>query len=69
MAPWQTLAWLTENTGRRRLIIFAAHRGEDLVGLATTVALPASLRLSCYWQLRDLYVVPGAGAAGQGASC
>ncbi len=64
--PGQTLAWLTENTGERRLTIFAARRGEDLVGLATTVALPASLRLSCYWQLRDFYVVPGARRRGAG---
>jgi GNAT superfamily N-acetyltransferase len=35
-------------------------------GLATTVALPASLQLSCYWQLRDLYVVPGARRRGAG---
>jgi GNAT superfamily N-acetyltransferase len=66
VVPGQTLAWLTENAGERRLTIFAAHKGEDLVGLATTVALPASLRLSCYWQLRDLYVVPGARRCGAG---
>src|SRR5215813_12500366 len=56
----QTLAWLTEQTSHRWLAIFAAHAGEDLAGLATAVALPASLRLGCSWQLRDLYVVPGA---------
>jgi len=55
----QTLAWLTEQTRHRRLAIFVAHLGEDLAGLATTVAAPASLRLGCSWQLRDLYVVPG----------
>jgi GNAT superfamily N-acetyltransferase len=56
----QTLAWLTEQTSHRRLAIFAAHAGEDLAGLATTVAVPASLRLGCSWQLRDLYVLPSA---------
>jgi GNAT superfamily N-acetyltransferase len=56
----QTLAWLIAQTGHRRLSVFTAHIGTDLVGLATTVVLPASLRLSCSWQLRDLYVVPGA---------
>jgi GNAT superfamily N-acetyltransferase len=56
----QTLAWLTDHASSRRLAVFAAHAGEDLAGLATTVALPASLRLECSWQLRDLYVVPGA---------
>src|SRR6185437_15077845 len=56
----QTLAWLMDHTSRMRLAVFTAHIGEDLAGLATTVALPASLRLGCSWQLRDLYVVPGA---------
>ena len=56
----QTLAWLTDHTSRRRLSVFVAHIGEDLAGLATTVVVPASLRLGCSWQLRDLYVVPGA---------
>src|SRR5215813_3061040 len=56
----QTLAWLTDHTGRMRLAVFTAHIGADLAGLATAVALPASLRLGCSWQLRDLYVAPGA---------
>jgi GNAT superfamily N-acetyltransferase len=56
----QMLAWLTEQTSHGRLAIFVAHAGEDLAGLATTVVFPASLRLGCSWQLRDLYVVPGA---------
>ena len=56
----QTLAWLTEQTSHRRLAIFVAHVGEDLAGLATTAVVPASLRLGWSWQLRDLYVVPGA---------
>ena len=56
----QTLAWLSDQTSHRRLAVFAAHVGENLAGLATAVALPASLRLGCSWQLRDLYVVSGA---------
>lgn len=60
VVPGQTLAWLADHAGHGRLTVFTAHIGENLAGLATTVALPASLRLSCYWQLRDLYVVPGA---------
>jgi|SRR6185437_5848606 GNAT superfamily N-acetyltransferase len=43
----QTLAWLMDHTSRMRLAVFTAHIGEDLAGLATTVALPASLRLGC----------------------
>ena len=56
----QTLAWLSDHTSHRQLSVFVAHVGEDLAGLATTVPLPASLRLGCSWQLRDLYVVPSA---------
>ena len=56
----QTPAWLSDHISHRRLAVFIAHIGTDLAGLATTVALPASLRLECSWQLRDLYVVPGA---------
>jgi GNAT superfamily N-acetyltransferase len=60
VVPGQTLAWLIDHAGHGRLTVFTAHIGENLVGLATTVALPASLRLRCYWQLRDLYVMPTA---------
>jgi GNAT superfamily N-acetyltransferase len=66
VAPGQTLAWLAEHTRSGRLTIFAAHGGEDLVGIATTVAVPASLRLGCFWQLRDLFVVPTARRHGTG---
>ena len=60
----QTLAWLTEQTSHRRLAIFVAHAGKDLAGLATILVVPASLRLGCSWQLRDLYVVPSARRSG-----
>jgi GNAT superfamily N-acetyltransferase len=56
----QTLAWLSDHTSHRRLSVFVAHARADLAGLATTVVVPASLRLGCSWQLRDLYVVPDA---------
>jgi GNAT superfamily N-acetyltransferase len=62
----QALAWLTQHTGSGMLTIFTAHAGGDLVGIATTVAGPASLRLGCFWQLRDLYVVPSARRRGAG---
>ncbi len=64
--PGQTLEWLQEQTDHGRLTVFTAHIGKDLIGLATAAALPASLRLSCYWQLRDLYVAPGARRRGAG---
>ena|SRR5690242_15806960 len=65
-APRQTLAWLTRCTRHGQLAIFTACRGQDLVGLATTVAVPASLQLGWYWQLRDLYVRPSARRCGAG---
>jgi GNAT superfamily N-acetyltransferase len=65
-APAQALAWLTRHTRSQQLAIFTAHRGPDLVGLATTVTVPASLQLGCFWQLRDLYVTPSARRCGAG---
>lgn len=62
----QALAWLTRHTRSQQLTIFTAHRGSDLVGLATTVAVPASLQLGCFWRLRDLYVIPSARRCGTG---
>jgi GNAT superfamily N-acetyltransferase len=60
VVPGQTLAWLTEQVSHQRLAMFIAHAGKDLAGLATILVVPASLRLGCSWQLRDLYVVPSA---------
>jgi len=62
----QTLAWLTQYTRSGMLTIFTAHIGRNLVGIATTVVVPASLGLACSWQIRDLYVVPGARRCGAG---
>ncbi|MGN6678892.1 MAG: GNAT family N-acetyltransferase [Streptosporangiaceae bacterium] len=64
----QALAWLTQYTRSGMLTIFTAHIGRDLVGIATTVVLPASLRLACSWQIRDLYVVPRARRHGAGSA-
>lgn len=66
VVPGQTLAWLSLHTGRGQLSVFTAHIGPDLAGLATAVSVPASLTLSCFWQLRDLYVVPDARRRGVG---
>jgi GNAT superfamily N-acetyltransferase len=60
VVPGQTLAWMRSHIGVGQLNIFAAHAAQNLVGVATTVSIPASLTLSCFWQLRDLYVMPGA---------
>lgn len=62
----QALAWLTQLTRSGMLTIFSAHVDGDLAGIATAVVVPASLRLGCSWQLRDLYVVPRARHCGVG---
>jgi GNAT superfamily N-acetyltransferase len=61
-APERTLRWLEQHAAADagRLTVFTARADGELTGLATTVELPASLGLGCFWQLRDLYVVPAA---------
>jgi GNAT superfamily N-acetyltransferase len=59
---------MIDQIGSGRLNVFTAHSEDDLAGLATTVSVPASLRLDCFWQLRDLYVVPGARRQGVGGA-
>jgi GNAT superfamily N-acetyltransferase len=66
LAAGQALAWLTQHTRSGTLTIFTARVGVDLAGIATAVVLPASLRLGCAWQLRDLYVVSGERRRGVG---
>jgi GNAT superfamily N-acetyltransferase len=38
--------------------VFVAEDGGKVVGFATTMEVPASLRLAHYWQIRDLFVLP-----------
>ena len=63
-APAETLAWLQEQVDAGRLGVFTAALDGAVVGLATTTMLPASLRLGCFWQVRDLYVLPAARRSG-----
>jgi len=52
----QSWAWLQDNIGV--LNVFGAEIDGVIVGFATTVSIPASLRLGHYWQIRDLFVAP-----------
>ncbi len=52
----QSLVWLQHNVGV--LNVFSAEMSGEMVGFATTVSTPASLRLGHFWQIRDLFVVP-----------
>ncbi|HLY12746.1 MAG TPA: GNAT family N-acetyltransferase [Candidatus Limnocylindrales bacterium] len=57
--PGGSRQWLAEHLRSGRLSAFVADLGGELVGFACTMDVPASLRLAHYWQVRDLFVVPG----------
>jgi GNAT superfamily N-acetyltransferase len=54
----RSACWLDENLGMGRLRAFVAEDDEKLIGFAITMELPASLRLTHFWQIRDLFVLP-----------
>ena len=66
----RTLGWLTDMVRSNMLTVYTASASPadaPPIGLATCHAVPASLGLGRFWQLRDLYVLPGSrrrGAAG-----
>ncbi len=55
--PGASATWLAEQLGSGRLTAFIAVLDGPLLGFATTLDMPASLRLGHYWQIRDLFVV------------
>ncbi len=64
--------WLSEMVRTRRLTVWAAWPDTEPdtapVGLATSHEMPASLVLGTFWQVRDLYVIPGARRRGVAAA-
>jgi GNAT superfamily N-acetyltransferase len=50
--------WLDENLSTSRLRVFVAEESGRFVGFAITMEVPASLRLTHFWQIRDLFVLP-----------
>ena len=60
----RTHDWLAEMVRCRMLTVYTASDGSSAgappLGLATAHAVPASLVMGRSWQLRDLYVLPGA---------
>jgi ribosomal protein S18 acetylase RimI-like enzyme len=54
----RSAGWLDENVRTSRLCVFVAEDREQFVGFAVTTEVPASLRLTHYWQIRDLFVLP-----------
>ena len=55
---FRAASWLDKNLGTSRLRAFIAEDNGVIVGFATTVEVPASLRLAHFWQIRDLFVLP-----------
>ena len=54
----RSASWLDENLSTSRLRAFVAEDDGKLIGFAITIKLPASLRLTHFWQIRDLFVLP-----------
>ena len=61
-----TRRWLEQCLDTGRLRAFVAEDGGKLVGFATTMEVPASLRLAHFWQIRDLFVLPAHRGLGVG---
>jgi ribosomal protein S18 acetylase RimI-like enzyme len=68
----RTLGWLTDMVQSRMLTVYTASVDSSAdappIGLATGHAIPASLIMGRFWQLRDLYVLPGSRRQGAGAA-
>ena len=58
--------WLEQCLHAGRLRAFVAEEDGKLVGFATTIEIPASLRLAHFWQIRDLFVFPAHRGLGVG---
>jgi GNAT superfamily N-acetyltransferase len=64
----QTASWLETNISSGRLEAFVAEDNGEFIGFAITTAVPASLRLGYFWQIRDLFVLPNHRRLGVGAA-
>ncbi len=68
----RTLGWLTDMVRSNMLTVYTASvdpsAGAPPIALATSHAIPASLAMGRFWQLRDLYVLPGSRRQGAAAA-
>jgi ribosomal protein S18 acetylase RimI-like enzyme len=68
----RTIGWLTDMVQSHMLTIYTASVNSTAdaspIGLATAHAIPASLVMGRFWQLRDLYVLPGSRRQGAAAA-
>jgi ribosomal protein S18 acetylase RimI-like enzyme len=71
-ADEHSLGWLTDMVRSNLLTVYTASVDPPAdalpTGLATAHAVPASLVLGRFWQLRDLYVLPGSRRQGVAAA-
>ena len=71
-ADGRTLAWLTDMVRSNLLTVYTASMDSSAVappiGLASSHAVPASLAMGRFWQLRDLFVLPGSRRQGVAAA-
>ena len=51
-------AWLQRNISDGVLRAFTADSNGEMIGLALTMTIPASVRLGHYWLIKDVFVVP-----------
>jgi len=58
--------WLEQWLDSGRLRAFVAEDDGKLVGFASAIEVPASLRLAHFWQIRDLFVLPAHRGLGVG---
>lgn len=65
-APAATQSWVRDMARSGELEFYAAHHGARMVGFAAVHRVPASLRLSRFWQLRDLFADPAMRRQGVG---
>jgi GNAT superfamily N-acetyltransferase len=56
--PGRSVSWLAHQLHAGRLQVFVAEEDSAIVGFATSVQMPASLRLGHWWQIRDVFVLP-----------
>lgn len=57
-APAATRAWVGDMARSGELEFYGAYHGPRMVGFAAVHEVPASLGLSHFWQLRDLFADP-----------
>jgi ribosomal protein S18 acetylase RimI-like enzyme len=68
----RTLGWLTDMVQSNMLTVYTVSVDSPAdappIGLATAHAIPASLVMGRFWQLRDLYVLPRSRRRGAAAA-